>query len=402
MNSFNKSLFIELVQNLLHIHVEPFSYGEEVPKHVIEQLCFHEDLQPMFTGEALNKMIQNMQPEILYEIRDELNIRIQLLYLEETIYVFGPYIRNELTDNNIQEVLMAHKMSAAYASSIRLYSSRFPVESAYNIRRTINSLIKTLTNRMEDFPFSTIYNYSEFMEKPAFHFQEEFDYQKVALRYETENHFLRSIELGDVENVMEAYHEMLKVGYQSQYANMIYYDPNIGLAMLRALVRKAAERGGASVVEIDEITQHAVQKMVAANGQPGQVEAMQEMILKLTEAVQQYRTKQSHYSIPIQKIMEYLRMNYSQKITLEQIAHRVGYSAPYISKVFKEEAGQTITDYIQQLRCMQAAEMLRKSNTPISDISFYVGYEDNNYFVKCFKKQYGMTPSEYRKKKEID
>ena len=43
--------------------------------------------------------------------------------------------------------------------------------------------------------------------------------------------------------------------------------------------------------------------------------------------------------------------------------------------------------------------MLRDSSYPISEISSYVGYIDNNYFVKVFKKQYGMTPTEYRSSK---
>ena len=56
----------------------------------------------------------------------------------------------------------------------------------------------------------------------------------------------------------------------------------------------------------------------------------------------------------------------------------------------------TITQFISQLRCTQAAELLAENRLSIQEISAYVGYIDNNYFVKVFKKQYGMTPSEYR------
>ena len=56
----------------------------------------------------------------------------------------------------------------------------------------------------------------------------------------------------------------------------------------------------------------------------------------------------------------------------------------------------TVSDYLQKLRCEQASRLLRQTNTPVSEISAYVGYPDNNYFVKVFKKQYGMTPSAYR------
>ena len=69
----------------------------------------------------------------------------------------------------------------------------------------------------------------------------------------------------------------------------------------------------------------------------------------------------------------------------------------YLSKQFKEETGRTISDTIRQLRCGQAARLLRETDTPIAEISAYVGYPDSNYFIKVFKKTLGMTPSESRK-----
>ena len=72
------------------------------------------------------------------------------------------------------------------------------------------------------------------------------------------------------------------------------------------------------------------------------------------------------------------------------------YSCFQTGRLFKHETGRTITQYIVHLRCRQAAEMLRETNLPVQEISSYVGYTDNNYFVKVFKKVIGNTPSEYR------
>ena len=54
---------------------------------------------------------------------------------------------------------------------------------------------------------------------------------------------------------------------------------------------------------------------------------------------------------------------------------------------------------IRRLRCQEAAQMLKKTDLPIQEISFYVGYPDNNYFVKVFRSEYGVTPTDYRSKK---
>lgn len=81
---------------------------------------------------------------------------------------------------------------------------------------------------------------------------------------------------------------------------------------------------------------------------------------------------------------------------MEELCRISGYSASYLSKLFKRETGKTMTQYTADLRCRQAAEMLRETGLSVQEISSYVGYLDNNYFVKVFKKMTGKTPSEYR------
>lgn len=205
------------------------------------------------------------------------------------------------------------------------------------------------------------------------------------------------IETGDTANVLSAYHDMnLQSLGRARYINAVYQDPSVGLSMVRALVRKAAERGGASIVEINEITQRAVQKIFTAQNVNQLTEITRAMILELTEAVRQHQLHIGNYSIPIRRTVEYLRFNYSQQISLSQLAKYAGLSENYLSAVFKNETGMTITQYIARLRCSKAAQMLRDSAIPIQEISNYVGYSDNNYFVKVFKRQYSVTPSEYR------
>lgn len=68
-----------------------------------------------------------------------------------------------------------------------------------------------------------------------------------------------------------------------------------------------------------------------------------------------------------------------------------------LSKKFKKETGLTFGSYIAKKRCEKAALLLKETALQVQEISNYVGYPDNNYFIKVFKKMYNMTPSEYRK-----
>ena len=152
-------------------------------------------------------------------------------------------------------------------------------------------------------------------------------------------------------------------------------------------------------MEIHEITQRAVQQIAAAGSLAEQMRYSDAMILELTEAVRRSRLTLGYYSEPIRKVMEHIQLNYSQALTLEALSRVASLSPSYLTKAFKKETGMTLFQYIAHLRCRQAARMLRDSRASIQDISGYVGYEDNNYFVKVFRRQYGVTPSEYRRDK---
>ena len=183
-----------------------------------------------------------------------------------------------------------------------------------------------------------------------------------------------------------------------RYISAVYQDVNVSLAILRALARKAAENGGASVVEVNEITQRAVQRMQAESSAQKKAQITRAMFVELAEAVDRARSRLGSYSLPIRKAADTLRHNYSQSLSLEQLAAHVGLSPSHLSRSFSKEVGMSISQYVAAIRCEEAASMLTGSDASIQQISAYVGYLDNNYFVKVFKKQYGMTPSEYRAK----
>ena len=69
----------------------------------------------------------------------------------------------------------------------------------------------------------------------------------------------------------------------------------------------------------------------------------------------------------------------------------------YLSRLFKEETGISLTEYINQQRIRAAKNYLQLDTTTITEVAFMVGYNDVNYFIKRFKKIVGLTPTQYRK-----
>ena len=98
----------------------------------------------------------------------------------------------------------------------------------------------------------------------------------------------------------------------------------------------------------------------------------------------------------LEKIKAYIRSHIAVA-TLQSTADYVNYSPIYLSRLFKEKAGINFINYIIQERMQCAAELLRKQNYSISQISEAVGYSNEKNFSRAFKKYYGVSPAEYRK-----
>lgn len=95
----------------------------------------------------------------------------------------------------------------------------------------------------------------------------------------------------------------------------------------------------------------------------------------------------------VNEILQYLSQNYMKQISLYRLAHNMYLSPVYISKIFKEETGESPINHLIRIRLTKANELLSKGNMPIKTVARNVGYEDAYYFSKLYKKYYGIPPS---------
>ncbi|MBQ7380263.1 MAG: helix-turn-helix transcriptional regulator [Clostridia bacterium] len=103
----------------------------------------------------------------------------------------------------------------------------------------------------------------------------------------------------------------------------------------------------------------------------------------------------------ITKALTYIRSeNKKSDITIDDVASHAGFSTDYFNRVFFAHTGFNIMEYVRFSRLKKAAHLLRQTNSDILDIALDCGYEAHESFSRAFKIQYGMSPSEYRKKYE--
>ena len=98
------------------------------------------------------------------------------------------------------------------------------------------------------------------------------------------------------------------------------------------------------------------------------------------------------------EMISYIQQNFTREISLKEFGNQFHLSEKYISRYFKEHFHITLSQYINHLRLEHARQLLQETTLPITEVAMQSGYENVSYFIRSFKKMYGMSPLKYRKR----
>jgi len=98
----------------------------------------------------------------------------------------------------------------------------------------------------------------------------------------------------------------------------------------------------------------------------------------------------------VQKMQDYIEVNLSEKITLQDLADLAGYTFCYTSRIFKEITGISATDYIRARKLSVSAAQIAQVGQNILQVALDTNFESHEGYTRAFKKQFGLTPSEYQ------
>lgn len=100
----------------------------------------------------------------------------------------------------------------------------------------------------------------------------------------------------------------------------------------------------------------------------------------------------------VNKIKEYIHYNLDKDIKREDVASSVFMNPSYVSRMFKKAEGISLKDYIVQEKMAFARTLLQSSALPVSLVALKAGYSNFSHFSQVYKKMYGVSPTEERKK----
>ena len=127
------------------------------------------------------------------------------------------------------------------------------------------------------------------------------------------------------------------------------------------------------------------------------VDECQQLLRQIvSDACEMNREMDEKYSMLVQRIKEQVALDLTQPLTLQYFADLLNVNSSYLSNLFRQQTGVTITEYVTTKRITHAASLLAFTKLPIKTIAKQVGIPDVQYFSRLFKRSMGMTPTQYR------
>ncbi|AFD05304.1 AraC family transcriptional regulator [Solitalea canadensis] len=103
----------------------------------------------------------------------------------------------------------------------------------------------------------------------------------------------------------------------------------------------------------------------------------------------------------VKELLTYISYHLEEKISLDQLAIISGYSPFHLHKVLKLELQDSVGNYIKKQKMKKAAYLIGLTNTPIGEVKFLVGYDNDSSFARAFKDIYSISPSAFRENNEL-
>lgn len=319
-----------------------------------------------------------------------------------SILVLGPYTKSLITKNTINKRTVESSLPAYINQQLEKFYSAIPYIQN-------DDIILSLVNSMCEIAFKSIENFSVvnliwqrdsdivYTPKNSEHTKEADPWltiQFLERRYAIENELINAVSKG-LTHKAEMIFSNIKPenALESRLTDNLRNTKNY-MIILNTLLRKAAEQGKVHPYHIDLVSSDLALKIEAMQASSECEDLLKYMVKKYCRLVNKH--SQKSYSLLIQKVTTQIESDLSSDLSLNSLASIFGVNPSYLSSLFKKETGVTLTEYVNKKRVERAKELLLSTNLQIQNISQRCGILDVNYFTKTFKKHTGLTPKKYR------
>jgi two-component system response regulator YesN len=214
------------------------------------------------------------------------------------------------------------------------------------------------------------------------------------LSYDQEKEIIAKIRLGDRVGAKEILYRLLAILLTQYIENFELLK--ISILELLIILTRAAVEAGTKIEEVLGIRYRFITESARIRDQENLCVWVVQLLEKLMDGI--YQTRHAKNYQRLKRALDFIQVNYNDSLTVEQIAKEVYLSPSRLSHIIKSELRITFGDYISKVRVERAKVLLKDRELPISQIALEVGYPDQSYFTKVFRKIERCTPKAFRQK----
>lgn len=210
--------------------------------------------------------------------------------------------------------------------------------------------------------------------------------------YELECQLIAKVKIGDRTGAREILNSLL--------GKIMFHNPgNINLLKARlvellSVLSRAAATGGVDINTLLSRNMEYIHKVLTIDTQEDICIWISHALDDFIESV--YRSQDAKKMSQLKPAIEYMQYNYSEPLTLADIAKAGHLSVSRFAHLFREQMGITIVDYLTNIRINHAKRMLLTTENNCTRICYEVGYNNQSYFTRVFKQITGLTPRQFR------
>lgn len=320
---------------------------------------------------------------------------------EKQLFLIGPFLEKPLSRQNILEKAEKLSIQPKHFSLLEHYYNAIPVIShESHLFVMLDSFAchifggdenYTMVDLQREFtsPFLPLPGRSAITDPEKL----AWNMQMMETRYAQENELMDAVSAGHMHKAETLLHALSPNSFENRLSDQLRNVKNY-LIIMNTLLRKAAERGGVHPVYLDSNSSAFARQIEQLPGVEQVGSLMEEMFRSYCRLVKMHSMRQ--YSPPIQRVITYIDSDLTANLSLSTLAAMQNVSAGYLSSLFKQETGETLTEHVNRKRVKFAMRLLGTTRLQVQTIAQHCGILDVHYFSKVFKKYAGMTPKEYR------
>lgn len=214
---------------------------------------------------------------------------------------------------------------------------------------------------------------------------------------ELEEIMLSHVEYGRVEEIQKLFRAPAAGRAGTMATDTLRQQKNL-IICTATLVTRAAIRGGLNRETAFALSDLYIQKAELMADVVDLTRLNAQMVLDFTKRVAAEKCG-IHHSRLAQTARDYVLAHMGEAITTEALARACGMSRTYLCKLFSQETGMTVGQFVVQLKTEEAMRLMDITQKTVSEIAEYLGYSSQSHFQRVFKKATGMTPRAYRSRK---